>query len=92
MSNEPKTINEVLGQLAGYASLCWEPRPTGVFDSTEASKGVELARQELVRRIEGKKKFYCEIHGIKQRRDKCIRCCETFMYREALDEVIKEIS
>ena len=49
-------------------------------------------RQELVRRIEGKKKFYCEIHGIKQRRDKCIRCCETFMYREAIDEIIKEIS
>jgi hypothetical protein len=37
----------VLGELAGYASLCWNPRPTGVFDSTLASEGVQRALAKL---------------------------------------------
>jgi hypothetical protein len=45
-------LERLLGELAGSASLCWEPRPTGVFDSTEAQKFVadcKLAILEVVR-------------------------------------------
>lgn len=31
-----RDVGELLRQLAGAASLCWEPRPAGVFDSTTA--------------------------------------------------------
>jgi len=37
----------ILGILAGYASMCWDPTPTGVFDSTEAQIGVENALKEI---------------------------------------------
>ena len=30
--SEERTIKNVLGELAGYASLCWIERPIGVFD------------------------------------------------------------
>jgi hypothetical protein len=52
-------LERLLGELAGSASLCWEPRPTGVFDSTEAQKFVadcKLAILEVVREIVPKKK------------------------------------
>lgn len=39
--------SRILHELAGAASLCWEPRPTGVFDSQEAIGYVEAALQEL---------------------------------------------
>ena len=32
------TIKEVIGEAIGGASLCWNPTPTGVFDSTIAAK------------------------------------------------------
>lgn len=41
------TLSRVLHELAGAASLCWTPRPTGVFDSQEAIKHVEVAIGEL---------------------------------------------
>lgn len=50
MSNDfasAKTESELLGQLAGAASLCWEPRPTGVFDSTLASDFVNQSLKRL---------------------------------------------
>lgn len=38
-------IAELVFQALGYASLCWDPKPTGVFDSAEATKvGDELLR------------------------------------------------
>jgi len=37
-------IHEAVFQALGYASLCWEPRPDGVFDSTRA----EQAGEELL--------------------------------------------
>lgn len=35
------TASEVIGQMAGSVSVCWVPRPTGVFDSEHARKYVE---------------------------------------------------
>jgi len=94
MSKEKDWLYEVIGKtivrLNGIRCARKE-FPRAMYES-ERKELANSIRQELVRRIEGKKKFYCEIHGIKQRRDKCIRCCETFMYREAIDEIIKEIS
>ena len=76
----------------GDETETWEDTFENIYGTLQIVELAHSIRQELERRIEGKKKFYCEIHGIKQRRDKCIRCCETFMYREAIDEIIKEIS
>lgn len=40
---------EILGELAGAVSLCWEPRPTGVFDATTAKKWTDEALEKLVK-------------------------------------------
>lgn len=40
-------LSRVLHELAGAASLCWEPKPTGVFDTSEAMIQVERAIGEL---------------------------------------------
>jgi len=37
------TIEEVMGQMAGAVSMCWDPRPTGVFESEEAAAFVDAA-------------------------------------------------
>ena len=39
-------LPEILGVLAGAASLCWTPKPTGEFDSTLASYFVDRALKE----------------------------------------------
>jgi len=36
------TVETIVGEALGYASLCWNPRPAGVFDLSEA--GVALDR------------------------------------------------
>jgi hypothetical protein len=42
-SDHPMTLEEVVFQAIGHASMCWNPRPEGIFDSAEASKvGREL--------------------------------------------------
>ena len=42
--DEP-TLEELVYVAIGHASMCWIPRPEGVFDSTEASKvGAELVK------------------------------------------------
>lgn len=45
--SDKKTVKNVLGELAGYASLCWSETPKGVFDSTQTSKAVDQAEREI---------------------------------------------
>ena len=45
--SEEKTIKEILGQLAGAASLCWDKPSLGVFDSVRAIQFVEEAYKEI---------------------------------------------
>jgi hypothetical protein len=33
-----RKLQEIIFQGAGYISMCWEPKPSGVFDSTTAEK------------------------------------------------------
>lgn len=40
-------LPRVLGELAGSASLCWNPRPAGEFDSAAATLFVERAYAEI---------------------------------------------
>jgi hypothetical protein len=40
-------IDRVVGECAGAVSLCWEPRPEGVFDSTQAVTYVRAAADRL---------------------------------------------
>lgn len=44
---DAQTVAEVVGMAVGLGSMCWEPRPTGVFDSTEASKAVDEAMDRI---------------------------------------------
>jgi hypothetical protein len=39
--------SRILHELVGAASLCWEPKPTGVFDTETAIKLVGDALAEL---------------------------------------------
>jgi len=50
-------IFRVVGECAGAVSMCWEPRPTGVFDSTQAATYVEgaVARLTSVQEAEEKR-------------------------------------
>lgn len=41
------SVSELIGQFGGAVSMCWEPRPTGVFDSTTAGRFVDGALARL---------------------------------------------
>ncbi len=47
-----KTIDKIIYELVGSASLCWEPKPHGVFDSTMADKFSKDALSDIRRLIE----------------------------------------
>lgn len=51
MVADPLSLSRILHELAGAASLCWEPRPTGVFDSQLAIQFVEQALAEIRSRM-----------------------------------------
>lgn len=42
-----QTESQLLGTLAGAASMCWTPAPAGVFDSELASFFTDLALARL---------------------------------------------
>lgn len=44
---DPLHLSRILHELAGAASMCWTPAPTGVFDSQEAIKHVVAAIEEI---------------------------------------------
>lgn len=45
---DAQSIEELLGLFAGFASLCWDPKPTDqVFDTTRAQNGVTDALLRL---------------------------------------------
>ena len=52
MTNLRDEVGGKVGIAVGHGSLCWEPRPIGVFDSTEASKAVDTATTEIFQAIE----------------------------------------
>lgn len=49
---DPLELSRILHELAGAASMCWNPRPTGVFDSQEAIGHVVAAIQEIRSRMD----------------------------------------
>jgi len=42
-----ESVQELIGQFGGAVSMCWEPQPTGVFDSTMASRFMDGALARL---------------------------------------------
>lgn len=44
-----KAIKEILGKLAGAASMCWSPRPSGVFESELAVSFMQQSTNEIMR-------------------------------------------
>lgn len=38
MTIPPDEMRKIIGEAIGQTSMCWKPYPTGVFDSTKASK------------------------------------------------------
>lgn len=45
-------IDRVVGECAGAVSMCWEPRPEGVFDSTQATTYVRGAADRIMSVLE----------------------------------------
>jgi hypothetical protein len=45
-------VARVVGECAGAVSMCWEPRPDGVFDSTQAATYVDGAVARLMSVLE----------------------------------------
>lgn len=33
-------LNDAIGETAGFVSFCWDPKPTGMFESDKASKAL----------------------------------------------------
>ncbi len=46
---EATAARELIMQAIGAASMCWQPTPTGVFDSTKAQEIGENLMTELVK-------------------------------------------
>jgi hypothetical protein len=44
------SVEEIVFQAVGAASVCWEEAPTSVFDSTQAKQVAEDALAEIRRR------------------------------------------
>lgn len=42
-------IREAIGQAIGAGSMCWDPRPTGAFDSETASDISKALEKEMVK-------------------------------------------
>src|SRR5574337_1147481 len=49
--DDPLHLSRILHELAGSASLCWEPKPEGVFATEQALAFVESAITELRGRL-----------------------------------------
>jgi len=68
-------LREKLGVLAGHASMCWNPRPKGVFDSTEAGKAVDDAysaiNKHMVSREEYESIYNSNTSNVKSITDLC---------------------
>jgi hypothetical protein len=47
-----EVVLAVIGECAGYVSLCWDPRPTGVFDSQLAADAVDRAYTRVLSALE----------------------------------------
>ena len=45
-------VRAAIGECAGYVSLCWEPKPSGVFDSLAAADEVDLAVRRVLSVLE----------------------------------------
>ena len=50
-SSGARSISQIVGECAGAVSVCWDEVPTGIFDSTQASKHVEAAVAEILAQI-----------------------------------------
>ena len=42
------TLREILGIAVGEASMCWQPIPKGVFDSSNAIKVTDKLEQAII--------------------------------------------
>jgi hypothetical protein len=43
-----REIRRIVGECAGAVSVCWQPRPDGLFDSTQAAMHVDDAMAQLL--------------------------------------------
>lgn len=43
----PRTLEQIVGEAVGHASVCWDPAPEGVFDEAQASAVVDGVLDEL---------------------------------------------
>jgi len=44
---DEREIRTILAEAMGYASMCWEPRPSGLFDSSLCETGLNEAMDKI---------------------------------------------
>lgn len=44
---DTRTLEQIVGEAIGHASMCWTPTPTGEFDSVQATAVVDELLQEI---------------------------------------------
>ena len=54
MTNKDKGLEEILQEAIGEASMCWEPIPIGVFDSSNALKISSKLKGQILEWVRGK--------------------------------------
>ena len=85
---EIKNIQEILGKLAGFASLCWSSIPTGKFDLELCSEEVYNTATKINTILTNKN---AEILELKEQLRKEVQYNEAWLYKnkKALSSVIK---
>jgi hypothetical protein len=49
----PQPLFEALFQTTGFASMCWDPKPEGLFDSEAAARAANNLGQLIADALEG---------------------------------------
>ena len=65
-TNLETKIKEILGELAGAASMCWIDRPAGVFDSVQAQSFVQEAVNKIIAINNRKEIIAAKIIGLQE--------------------------
>lgn len=62
-------IERTLHELAGEVSLCWDPKPTGIFDTTAVRRACQAASIRLKDAVERQGDWSVAAGSVNSRRD-----------------------
>ncbi len=91
-----KTLEEIIGQAIGEASMCWSEIPKGIFDSSNASRitkeTILSIRQRIKEEMLTRKALTICSHGEISYCDSCIEQNNAIWnYNQAISDMEKRI-